>query len=71
MVFPSLGNHLSRESSLGKISQIGRDFGMIASRKRLRRSLREASREVVKRTWLLLVRQGKRKISVSGEEEEG
>jgi hypothetical protein len=32
-----------------EISQIGRDFGMIASRKRLRRSLRETSREVVKR----------------------
>jgi hypothetical protein len=36
MVFPSLGNHLSRESVLGKISQIGRGFGMIASRKRLK-----------------------------------
>jgi hypothetical protein len=36
MVFPSLGNHLSKEFVLGKISQIGRDFGMIASRKRLR-----------------------------------
>jgi hypothetical protein len=41
MVFPSHGKHLSRDFALGKISQIGRDFGMIASKKRLGRSLRE------------------------------
>jgi hypothetical protein len=56
MVFPSLGNHLSRESTLMRNSQIGRDFGMIASRKRLGRSLRVASRQVVRRNWLLSVR---------------
>jgi hypothetical protein len=41
------------DSSLRKNSQIVKDFGIIASKKRLERSLREASREVVKRTWLL------------------
>jgi hypothetical protein len=50
---PKSWNHLSREFALGNISQIGRDFGMIASRKRLTRSLRETSREVVKRTFFL------------------
>jgi len=59
MVFPSHGNHFSRESILGKISQIGRGFEMIASRKRLGMNLRETSREVVRRTWLLSVRQRK------------
>jgi hypothetical protein len=61
MVFPSLGNHLSREFALGNISQIGRDFGMISSNKRLRRSLRETIKEVVMRTWLLSVRQRREK----------
>jgi hypothetical protein len=61
MVFPSLGNHFSRDSLLGKISQIGRVFGMITSRKRLERSLRVASREVVRRTWLLSVRRRREK----------
>jgi hypothetical protein len=37
---------------------------MITSRKRLGRSLKVASREVVKRTWILLVRQGREKESV-------
>jgi hypothetical protein len=32
---------------------------MIASKRRLERSLRETSREVVMRTWLLSVRQGR------------
>jgi hypothetical protein len=64
MVFPSHGNHLSREFVLGKISQIGKDFGMIASKKRLMRILIEASKEVVNRTWLLLVRQGREKKRV-------
>jgi hypothetical protein len=41
---------------LERISQFGKDFGMIASRKRLGKSLKEASREVVKRNWPLLVR---------------
>jgi hypothetical protein len=61
MFFPSLGNHLSRESTLEKISQTGREFGMIASKKRLGRSLKETSREVVMRTWPLSVRQGSAK----------
>jgi hypothetical protein len=52
MVFPSLGNHLSKKFALRKISQIFKDFGMIASKKRLERSLRVASREAVRRTWL-------------------
>jgi hypothetical protein len=64
MVFPSHGNHLSNEFVLGKISQIGRDFGMIASKKRLERSLRVVSMEVVKRIWLLSVRQGREKERV-------
>jgi hypothetical protein len=59
MVFPSDENHFSREFVLGNISQIGRDFGMVSSRKRLRRSLRETSRDVVKRMYLLSVRQGR------------
>jgi hypothetical protein len=50
---------------LEKISQIGRDFGMIASKKRLGRSLRAASKEVVKRTWLLSVRQARAKERIS------
>jgi hypothetical protein len=37
---------------------------MIASRKRLGRSLRETSREVVMRTWLLSVRQRREKERV-------
>jgi hypothetical protein len=44
------GTNFSREFEIRKISHIGRYFGMIASNKRLRRSLRETSREVVKRT---------------------
>jgi len=64
MVFPSHGNHLSKEYLLRKISQIGRDFGMKSYRKRLGRSLRVASMEVVMRTWILLVRQGRVKERV-------
>jgi hypothetical protein len=64
MVFPSPRNHFSREFVPEKISQIARDFEMIASKKRLERSLRVASREVVKRTWLLSVRQGREKEKV-------
>ena len=64
MVFPSLGNNLSRESVLGKNSQIGRGFGTIVSRKRHRRTLKETSKEVVMRTFPLLVRQGKVKERV-------
>jgi hypothetical protein len=44
MVFPSLGNHFSKDFVLRKIFQIGRDFGMFASRKILERNLRVASR---------------------------
>ena len=47
---------MSRDYALGKISNIGRGFGMIASRKRLGRILREAGREVVRRTWHFSVR---------------
>jgi hypothetical protein len=46
---------------LEKISQIGRDFGMIASRKRLERNLRTTSRDIVMNTWLLSVRQRREK----------
>jgi hypothetical protein len=53
MVFPSNGNHLSKEYELERNSQIGKEFGMIASRKRLKRRVRATSREVVKITWLL------------------
>jgi hypothetical protein len=61
MVSQSLGNHLSRESVLGKIFQIGEGYGMIVSRKRLGRSLKSTSKEVVMRTWPLSVRQGREK----------
>jgi hypothetical protein len=61
MTFPSIGNHYSKESSFEKISHIDKDFGMIASRQRLRRILRVESREVVHRTWLLSVRKGRKK----------
>jgi hypothetical protein len=60
MVFPSHGNQLSGEFSLGNISQIG-NFWMIASKKRLGRSLRVARKEVVRRTWLLSVRKRREK----------
>jgi hypothetical protein len=64
MVFPSHGNHLSRDFVLDNIFHMGRDFGIIASKKRLRRSLRETSREVEMRTWFLLVRQRREKERV-------
>jgi hypothetical protein len=44
--------------------KIGRGFGMIASRKRLKRSLRETSKEAVMTTWPLSVRQGRAKERV-------
>ena len=47
---------MSREFALGKNSQIGRGFGMIASRKRLGRRLTQTSRKKEKRTWLWSVR---------------
>jgi hypothetical protein len=61
MVFPSHGNHLSRDFVLDNIFHMGRDFGMITSKKRLERSLRETSREVVMRNWILLVTQRREK----------
>jgi hypothetical protein len=64
MVFPSHENHFSKQCGLEKISQIGKDFGMIAYKKRLGRSLRVTIREVVKRTYLLSVRQGRAKKRV-------
>jgi hypothetical protein len=64
MVFPSHGNHLSNDFFLERISHIGRDFGMITSRKRLGKILKATSREVVKRTCPLLVRQGREKERV-------
>jgi hypothetical protein len=64
MDFPIHGNHFSKDFVLEKISQIGRDFGMIASRKRLRKSLKEESRDIVKRTWPLSTRQGREKERV-------
>ena len=47
---------MSKNFVIRRISHIGRYFGMISSRKILGKSLKEARREVVKRTWLLLVR---------------
>jgi hypothetical protein len=64
MVFPSLGNHLLMGYALEKISHIGRGFEMIASRKRLGRSPKETSREIVIRTWPLSVRKGMAKERV-------
>jgi hypothetical protein len=64
IVFPSHGNHLSKEFVFEKIFQIGKDFGMITSRKIFGRSQRVANREVVKRTYLLSVRQGREKERV-------
>jgi hypothetical protein len=64
MVFPSLRNHFSREFMLDKISYIGRGFGMIAYRKRIRRIVRVTSREVVMRNWTILVRQEREKERV-------
>jgi hypothetical protein len=46
-VFESLGNHLPREFVLKRIFKIGGFFGTIVSNKRLRRSSRPASREVL------------------------
>jgi hypothetical protein len=44
------------DAKLVKISQIGKGFGMITSKKRLGRGLRKARRKVLRRTWLLSVR---------------
>jgi hypothetical protein len=51
MVSPSHVNHLSRGSALGRNFLIGRGFGMIASRKRLERSINPVGREMKRRTW--------------------
>jgi hypothetical protein len=64
MDFPSHGNHFSKDFMLERISYIGRDFGMIKSRKRLRNSLKVSRRDVVKRTFPLSVRQGREKERV-------
>jgi hypothetical protein len=61
MVFPILRNHFSRDFVIENIFEIGRDFQMITSMKRLRRIIKETSREVVMRTWLLLVRHKREK----------
>jgi hypothetical protein len=61
MVFPILGNHFSRDFVLENIFEIGRDLWMITSMKRLRRIIRETSREVVTRNCLLLVRHRREK----------
>jgi hypothetical protein len=47
---PSHGKHLLRGSVLGRSFQIERGFGMIASRKILGRSLKQASRKMERRT---------------------
>jgi hypothetical protein len=44
------GNHLSREFVLGRNFSIGRGFGMIASKKRLGRSLNPTSKILERRT---------------------
>jgi hypothetical protein len=41
---------------LERIFQIGRGFGMIASRKRFERSLKKASKKMKRRTWLCSIR---------------
>jgi hypothetical protein len=46
LVFPSHGNHLLRKFSLGKIFHIGKGFGMIISKKILRRSLNSTRKEM-------------------------
>jgi hypothetical protein len=61
MVFPNHGNHFSKEFVLRRISQIGRDFRVISSRKMLRNILKESRREVVKINSPLLVRQRREK----------
>jgi hypothetical protein len=61
---PSLENHLSRGSVLGRNFQIGRGFGMTASRKRVGRSPKLAIREVVMRNCPLSVRQERAKERV-------
>jgi hypothetical protein len=59
MVFPSHGNNFLRESTLGNIFWICKDIGMIPSRKRHESSLREANKEVVRRTCPLSVIQAR------------
>jgi hypothetical protein len=56
MVSPSHETHLLREFMLGRNFQIERGFGMIASRKRLGRSLKPVGKEMERRTWLWSVR---------------
>jgi hypothetical protein len=61
---PSLGNHLLSGFALGRNFQIGIGFGKIASRERLGRSPKMASKEVVMRTWPLSLRQEREKERV-------
>jgi hypothetical protein len=51
MVSPSHKNHLSREVALEGNFQIGSDFGMIASRKRLGRNTNPTGKKIERRTW--------------------
>jgi hypothetical protein len=53
---PSFGNHLSRGYAHGRNFHIDRGFGMIASRKRLVRNLKQASKKMDRRTWLWSVK---------------
>jgi hypothetical protein len=64
MVFLTHGNHLSRESELEKNLQIGKEFRMIVSRKRIGRILNSTRKEVVMRTCPLSVNQGREKERV-------
>jgi hypothetical protein len=51
MVSPNHENHFSRGSMLGRNFLIRRGFGMIASKKRLRRILNPTSKDMERRTW--------------------
>jgi hypothetical protein len=51
MVSPSHGNHLSRDSTPGRIFQVGRGFGMITSRKRLNKILNPIGKNMERKTW--------------------
>jgi hypothetical protein len=64
MVSPTHGNHLLRESALRRNFLIWRGFGIIASRKRLGRSLKPAGKEMERRTWPWLVRPKREKENI-------
>jgi hypothetical protein len=64
MVSPSHQNHLSRESVLERTFPTERGLEMIASRKRLGRSLKPTSKEMERRTWPRSIRPRREKERV-------